>query len=404
MKSKLLLTLVCLMGIVSGCLGSAPTPALVGGATVTPTPIPLRESVEPISSANIAHIENLGQLQNPDPITTVFAYALSPDSTRLAGLNNTLLLGWDLVTGQLLYTTDRAGATRVFYSPEKTELYTTDEVALVNVYSENGLFQNSFVGHNAYNPNIVAYQPEDGWLAFGGTDGTVKVWDTAARQSLVTIAAHEFYVNSLAFSPAGTLLASGGDERVVNVWDWQTRTRLLQITLDAIPTRLLFSPDGAQLAVGTQNDIRLYNTADGTLQHTLATGNRGVTEVMLYDPNGRYLVNGGGIANMQIWDPATGMLVGQIPGFGNARLSADFSPDGSTMITSMVGGGVALWDLTQITDETVRRADLPVGVTTTLMVDWTDDGRLMVMLDAVGTISVWGISPRGAVPTETPAP
>jgi WD40 repeat protein len=135
----------------------------------------------------------------------------------------------------------------------------------------------------------------------------------------------------------------------------------------------------------------------------LFTGERGSSEVMMYAPNGDFLVNGGGIPNMQVWNPRTGELVALIPDFGNSRLSVDFSPDSTMLLTSMNNGETALWDMTQITDETINRGTLSVGVTTILFAEWTDDSRLMVFVDALGPIYVWGISPRGATPTQTPA-
>jgi WD40 repeat protein len=401
-KSKFLLLILLTM---SAC-GSVfqPTPVLVGGATITPTPIPLDDSAEPITRDNINRVESLGQLVNVDPLTTVFSYDISPDGTRLAGLNNTLLLSWDLVSGALVFSTDRLGATRVFYSPDKTEIYSVDESGRVNITNDRGVFQTSFQGHTAYNQQILAYYRDDGWLAVGGTDGTVKVWDTATRTSLVTIEAQTLRVSALAFSEDSTMLATGGDEGTVNIWDWETRTLLQTISVETQPQRLAFSPDGTQIAISTQDDIRLHNVSDAERTATLITGSRGSGEVMLYSPDGAFLVNGGGIPNMQVWDPRTGLMVGLIPDFGNQRLSADFSPDGSMLLTSMYNGGVALWDMTQITDETINRADLPIGVTSVLALSWTDDSRLMVFVDALGPIYIWGISPSSAPATATPAP
>jgi WD40 repeat protein len=399
-----LLALILLTIFLAACDPNAQSNAvLVGGATITPTPILLSESVEPITRENIARAESLGELVRVDPLTTVFAYDVSPDGTRLAGLNNELLLSWDLVNGTLVFSTARLNATRVFYSPDKIEIYTVADDGTVNVTNDRGAFQTSFMGNAAYNFNALAYYKDEGWLAVGGRDGTVKVWDTAGRVSMATIQAQTLSVNSVAFSPDGTLLASGGDEGTVGIWEWETRTLVHRIEVGTPPSRLAFSPDGTQLAVATLNDIRLYNVGDAAQTAVLFTGERGSSEVMMYAPNGDFLVNGGGIPNMQVWNPRTGELVALIPDFGNSRLSVDFSPDSTMLLTSMNNGETALWDMTQITDETINRGTLSVGVTTILFAEWTDDSRLMVFVDALGPIYVWGISPRGATPTQTPA-
>src|SRR4051812_48711478 len=60
-----------------------------------------------IKLANVTNIAYLGRLDAKSTPSTVFAYAFSPDGSRLVGLNNEQLIGWDLVTGKLLFNTAR---------------------------------------------------------------------------------------------------------------------------------------------------------------------------------------------------------------------------------------------------------------------------------------------------------
>jgi hypothetical protein len=101
---------------------------------------------------NVENIEYLGRLDATGAPSTVFAYSVSPDSTRLAGLNNEQLLAWDLVSGALMFSTARGDAVQIFYAPDKTEIYTVDTEGMVSVYdAERGIFQNSFSGQTNYN-------------------------------------------------------------------------------------------------------------------------------------------------------------------------------------------------------------------------------------------------------------
>jgi WD40 repeat protein len=364
--------------------------------SVMPTvpPPPWVEPAETVSLENVSRIAYLGRLDTTGTPSTVFAYAVSPDATRLAGLNNDQLLAWDLVSGTLLFGTSRAEAIQVYYSPDKTEIYTIDTEGLVNVYeTEQGIITNNFSGHPQYN-GVAAFYGDDGWLAMGGLSGEVKVWDPLERASLVTFQAQQLQVTALAFSQDGNWLASAGDDSTVTVWDWRNRQAVATFNNeDVSASRLAFSPDGSQLAVGTEDTVRLWSIADGTLIQTLNTGSGGITDVLTYSPDGQYLINGGAIPQLTLWDPQTGEQVAQLPDVGGDRTSASFSPDGTILATSVLGGTVTLWNMTQITSATVNRADLPLDTRQILYVQWTSDSRLLTIFDALGPIYVWGVGP-----------
>jgi WD40 repeat protein/serine/threonine protein kinase len=69
----------------------------------------------------------------------------------------------------------------------------------------------------------VAFSPQDGgrWIASGGEDSTVKVWDTRTEQPepVRSFRGHTSLVCGLAFSPDGKRLYSGSRDTTVKVWD-----------------------------------------------------------------------------------------------------------------------------------------------------------------------------------------
>lgn len=349
------------------------------------------ESAAPITLDNVASIRYLGRLDSLDEPSTIFAHALAPDGTRLAGLDNSQLLVWDLVTGRVLYGTARGEAVRVFYAPDKTEVFTLDVEGQVRAFDVvRGLDQGSFAGHPAYNA-VAAYYPRDGWLALGGLDGSVKIWDPLERRSLVTLAAHRLQVRALAFSDDGRLLATAGEEGVMRVWEWETRTELAAFEDDQIADELCFAPDSSQLAAGMREVVRLYSLHGGQ-QLTLNTG-RGGASVLRYAPTGVYLVSGGE-DDFSVWNPQSGALVARLTGSGGQRAAAVFAPDGSMLLTSAMGGLVALWNMTTITAQTVNSAQLNTGGASIFTVDWTGDQRLLTLFGARGSVYVWGIGPE----------
>ncbi|HEX2907345.1 MAG TPA: WD40 repeat domain-containing protein [Phototrophicaceae bacterium] len=392
MQKFLLLGLILL----AACVPTISTPEATGFVVPpregpTATPVPWAEGQETIALANVTRITRLGRLDPVNALSTVFAYAFSPDDTRLAGINNTNVMAWDLLTGEQVFSTDRADALTVYYAPDKTEIYTVDVDGLLRIHdADQGNLKTDLPGHEQYS-GVSAYDAASGWLALGGLDGNVKIWDVAARQALATIAAHDMQVTALAFSPDGHWLASGGQEGVVKIWDW--RQRVSQAELEAAALRLTFSPAGDQLAVGEPTRSTLWTAPEGKKFETLETGPGGVRDVLRYAPDGRYLLNGGGIPSLTLWNPQTGDYVASLPDTGGDNVSAAFSSDGALLITSALGVPLSLWNLTEIQGDVLTRANLDFGVKEAVAVDWTPDGFLLALFEAAGPVQIWGIPP-----------
>ncbi len=377
--------------LLTGCAGATPTPDdSVDNRTAPTTEPPVWvESAAVITLDNVPSLRYLGRLDSPSEPTTIFAHSLSPDGTRLAGLDNEQLVVWDLISGQTLFATARSSATRVYFSPDKTEVYTLTPDGVIQIYdATNGLSQNTFTTVENYN-DTQAFYAEDGWLAFGNLRGQVKIWDPLERSALATLEAHNLRVMALAFSADGGLLATASDDGEVKVWDWRERTLLHTLPGNTAVSVLRFAPDNRQLAVGTRQNMRLWSLADGSLTRVIDTGPGGV-EIMAYSPDGRFLVTGGTPQDMTVWNPVSGGVVARLPEVGRDRVSLAFSPDGSLLLTAVLGGRATLWNMTTITNSTVNRADLSTeGLV--YDVDWSSDNRLLTIFGSTGGVYIWGI-------------
>jgi eukaryotic-like serine/threonine-protein kinase len=70
----------------------------------------------------------------------------------------------------------------------------------------------------------VAWSPNGKYIASGGNDGSVQVWDARTGVRTVTYTVHQTpghqntAVKAITWSPNSTRIASGGEDRTVQVW------------------------------------------------------------------------------------------------------------------------------------------------------------------------------------------
>ncbi len=88
-------------------------------------------------------------------------------------------------------------------------------------------------------------------LAVGCADESIQLFDTASGELNGSCFGHKQSVSSLAFSPDGKTLASASDDSTLKLWNVATQQELLTIRrLGGALRGLTFSPDGQWLVGG----------------------------------------------------------------------------------------------------------------------------------------------------------
>jgi WD40 repeat protein len=65
----------------------------------------------------------------------------------------------------------------------------------------------------------AAFSPDGQRLATCSVDRTVRLWDLAAGQEILTLRGHTLPVHTLRFASDGNRLLSASGDRTVRVWD-----------------------------------------------------------------------------------------------------------------------------------------------------------------------------------------
>lgn len=196
------------------------------------------------------------------------------------------------------------------------------------------------IGHSS-RVTALALSADGALVASGSFDKTVKLWDARTGDVLHTIEqAQASSIGKLALSPDGLRLAvlssSANDEKGAAQADvklYSTRSgALLHVLKEATPSSrtLIFSPDGALLACGdNDNNIHLYNVADGTVRRVLK-GQGSLSDALLFQDNGKTLLSASTQdQTLRAWNVETGELLRTTPIVTKGKAKAALSPDGA---------------------------------------------------------------------------
>jgi WD40 repeat protein len=290
------------------------------------------------------------------------------------------------------------------------------------------------LGHTSY-VYPVTYSPDGQWIASGGWDNTVRLWDAVTGESCAALP-HPGVVRALAFSPDSTWLAAGcGAKESLDIWNvatGQLQKRLkgpgniavqaiavspdgariaagdadgratimeaatgavlhsFRMALEGAKKSLAYSPDGRLLA-GTGEDATQIDLRDTRTHHRSArlTGHQGAVYSVAFSRDGRLLASAGNDRTVRVWDVAGAKCVAVLKGHTDEVFSAVFHPNGKRLASAGRDRAIWLWDLA--TGQEVARLEGHTNYVFSLA--FSPDGRSLVSGSGDGTIRIWDTEP-----------
>jgi WD40 repeat protein/predicted Ser/Thr protein kinase len=199
-------------------------------------------------------------------------------------------------------------------------------------------------GHTSY-VYPVCYSPDGRWIASGGWDNTVRLWDARTGEACGPPWENGDVAKTLAFSPDSSRLVSARQNRL-QVWEVATGRRLKEIQAPASDILALeFHPDGATLAaLDGSGNATVFGSASGAVVTRLRLGATHDTRALAYSPDGRWLAGSGAdLTTVCLFDAHKYEPAARFTGHEAVIRAMAFSPDSRRLASCGSDQTIRVW-------------------------------------------------------------
>ena len=253
------------------------------------------------------------------------------------------------------------------------------------------------MAHNGW-VTAIAWSPNGRFIASGGEDGIIKVWDSTTCELLNTLIGHRDSISSLIWKDDERLISSASDGS--KLWNSKKEQRLVSIPAWAehawLPTGrglITWHPELGKIKLD-QYDLRNNNELESTslrgIEVARDTSAPAFVEAIDIDPSGKLLAVATDTKAIEIWNLLTKQRSLEIKDLSDGAKWVAWSPDGKMLATS-VGRSFKVWN--SATGEKIATLDGgdagPHGFAGSAK--WSPDGSRLATITYWGCVCLWDV-------------
>jgi|GEM_PF-1542711 len=262
----------------------------------------------------------------------------------------------------------------VVWSPDGTQVAVATQRGSIQLIDQSEQVIRTLQAENGVPVLALAWSPNSQFLASGGSDNLVTVWDVITGD-VVKDYPSQASVNGLSWHPNGSYLTfASANAPLKNAVVWNTVTGE---TIFATPASEAFSvawsPDGSLLAISKFGEIQIWDlflSPDQPVK-TIKTQPHNILFLAWKSDSTRLAsaqTNTPDQSVANVWDSSTGQLVLSYTEHADAIRTVAWSPDGNYLASASIDGTVRIWD--SVNGQTLETFQGNGGI---LAVDWSPD-------------------------------
>ncbi len=242
-------------------------------------------------------------------------------------------------------------------------------------------------GKHTDSVQAIAWSPDGKYLATGGRDKLIHIWDTTTGNKIFTYAKHSTYVYGLAWSPDGRRIISTSFA-AVHIWDALTGENVVVYHDHSLWVyTVAWSSDGRYVATGgAEGEVHFWTDISGKNIYKYLASSRVVKAVAWSHTVGSTkIVAGCEDATAHTWDAATGNTPLIYKGHSKEITSVAWSANDQQIASSSRDMTVQIWDAHVGNTLNTYRGHAKEVYT----VAWSPGGKFIASAGEDKTIRIW---------------
>jgi len=217
-----------------------------------------------------------------------------------------------------------------------------------------------------YDMNVVAYSPDGQYIATGGDDGKVKLWNSLSGFCFVTFHEHSGSIKGVEFAQNGQVVVSASTDGTVRAFDLY-RYRNFRTFASPRPCQfscLALDSSGEVICAGSVDtfEIFMWSMQTGRLLEVMA-GHEGPVSCLSFSPISATLVSGSWDNTVKVWDVYNQRGAKETFSIGSNVTAITYRPDGHEVAVASLDGQIIFWqpDISMQVGSVDGKKDLGAG-------------------------------------------